>query len=61
MGNRMLKMELRDKRKRGRPKRRLTEVVSVDMWTVGVMVSLGVMEEDAKDRKRKQMTPCGNP
>ncbi len=59
MGNRILKMELPDKRKRGRPMRRCMEVVSVDRRAVGVIVSLGVMEEDAEERKRKQ-TPDRN-
>lgn len=56
IGRRMLKMERPDKRKRGRPKRRFTDVVMEDMQVVGAT------EEDAEDRKRwKQMIRCGDP
>ncbi|XP_061651845.1 uncharacterized protein LOC133488234, partial [Phyllopteryx taeniolatus] len=54
IGRRMMRMELPGKRARGRPKRRLMDVVREDMMAVGVR------EEDAGDRLSwKRMTRCG--
>lgn len=39
-------MELRGKRKRGRPKRRIMDVVTEDMQVVGVT------DQDAEERKK---------
>ncbi|XP_061621461.1 uncharacterized protein LOC133474126 [Phyllopteryx taeniolatus] len=56
IGRRMMRMELPGKRARGRPKRRLMDVVREDMMAVGVR------EEDAGDRLSwKRMTRCGDP
>ncbi|KAK4309959.1 hypothetical protein Pmani_018426 [Petrolisthes manimaculis] len=56
VGRWMLEMELPDKRKRGRPKRRFMDAVTEDMREVGVM------EEDARNRpKWKQVIRCGDP
>ena len=35
LGRKMIKMELPGKRKRGRPKRRLLNLVKEDMWEIG--------------------------
>ncbi|PME06485.1 hypothetical protein A8A06_13560 [Escherichia coli] len=56
IGQRMLKMELPGRRRRGRPQRRFMDVVKEDMQRVGVR------EEDARDRVRwRQMIRCGDP
>ena len=56
IGQRMLKMELPGRRRRGRPKRRYLDTVREDMRAVGLT------EEDAGDRVRwKQMFCCGDP
>lgn len=46
IGNRMLKLELPGKRKRGRPQRRFTKVVRANMQEVGVT------EEHEEDKRR---------
>ena len=52
----MLRMELPGKRKRGRPKRRFTDVVKEDMAEVEVT------EEDIVDRNnRRRKIRCGDP
>ena len=54
IGRRMLRMELPGKRKRGRPKRRLVDVVKEDMAEVEVK------EEDADDRSNWRLKiRCG--
>ena len=54
--SRMTRLELPARRPRGRPKRRLMDVVKEDIKSVGVR------GEDAEDRVRwKQMIPCGIP
>ena len=56
VGRKMMEMELWEKRKRGRPKRRFLDVVKEDMKEVGVK------EMDIKDRKMwKMMIRCGHP
>ena len=56
IGQRMLRMGLPGRRKRGRPKRRFLDAVREDMKAVGLT------EEDAGDRlKWKQMFCCGDP
>ena len=52
----MLRIELPGKRKRGRPKRRLMDVVKEDMADVEVT------EEDAEDRSNwRGKIRCGDP
>ena len=56
IGQRMLRMELPGKRRRGRPKRRFRDVVQEDMKAVGAR------EEDARDRARwRGLFCCGDP
>ena len=56
VGQRVLKMELPGRRKRGRPKRRYMDTISEDMR------DLGLTEEDAMDRlKWRQVIRCGDP
>ena len=56
IGRRMLRMELPGKRKWGRPKRRLMDVVKEDMAEVEVT------EEDTVDRNIwRRKIRCGNP
>lgn len=55
-GRRLLRMEPPGRRRRGRPKKRLMDVVIEDMQVVGVK------EEDAEDRARRtQMIRCSDP
>ena len=52
----MMEMELLEKRKRGRPKRRFLDVVKEDMREVGAK------ETDVEDRKMwRMMICCGHP
>ena len=56
VGRKMMEMELPGKRRRGRPKRRLLDVVKEDMGEVGVK------ETDIEDRKMwRMMIRCGHP
>ena len=56
VGRKMMEMELPEKRKRGRPKRRFLDVVKEDMK------ELGVKEMDIQDRKMcRIMIRCGHP
>ena len=56
IGQKMLRMGLPGRRKRGRPKRRFLDAVKEDMKVVGLT------EEDARDRvKWKRMFCCGDP
>ena len=56
MGRRLMRLELPDRRTRGRPKRRFMGVVKEDVKLVGVR------EEDVEDRvRRRQMISCGDP
>ena len=56
IGRRMLRMELPGKRKRGRPKGRLMDVVKEDMAEVEVT------EEDTVDRNNwRRKIRCGDP
>jgi len=53
---RVLRMRLPGKRRRGRPKRRYMDEVKEDMEEVGAV------EEDAEDRMRwKRLIRCGDP
>ena len=56
VGRKMMEMELPGKRRRGRPKRRFSDVVKEDMEEVGAK------ETDVEDRKMwKMMIRCGHP
>ena len=56
VGRKMMEMELPEKRRRGRPKRRFLDAVKEDMREVGVK------ETDVEDRKMwKMMIRCGHP
>ena len=56
VGRKMMEMELSEKRRRGRPKRRFLDVVKEDMGKVGAK------ETDVEDRKIwKMMIRCGQP
>ena len=56
VGQKVLKMELPGKRKRGRPKRRYMDALVEDMKAVGVK------EMDTQDRiKWRQSIRCGDP
>ena len=56
VGRKMMKIELPEKRKRGRPKRRFLDVVKEDMGEVGAK------ETDVEDRKIwRMMIRCGYP
>ena len=56
VGRKMMEMELPEKRRRGRPKRRFLDVVKEDMK------ELGVKEMDIEDRKLwRMMIRCGHP
>ena len=56
VGRKMMKMELLEKRRRGRPKRRFLDVVKEDMGEVGAK------EMDVEDRKMwRMMIRCGHP
>ena len=56
IGRRMLNMKLPGKRKRGRPKRRFTDVIKEDMLVIGVT------ERDVEDRQKwRRMIRCGDP
>ena len=56
IGRRMLRMELPEKRKRGRPKRRFMDVVKEDMAEVEVT------EEDTVDKNNcRRKIRCGDP
>ena len=52
----MLRLEVPGKSRRGRPKRKLIDVVREDMWVISVT------QQDARDRvKWKKMLCCGDP
>ena len=56
VGRKMMEMELPEKRKRGRPKRRFLDVVKEDMAEVGAK------ETDVEDREVwRMMIRCGHP
>ena len=56
VGRKMMEMELPEKRRRGRPKRRFLDAVKEDMQEVGVK------ETDVEDRKMwRMMICCGHP
>ena len=56
VGRKMMEMELPEKRKRGRPKRRFLDVLKEDMEEVGAK------EMDIEDRKMwRMMIRCGQP
>ena len=56
VGRKIMEMELPEKRKRGRPKRRFLDVVKEDMREVGAK------ETDVEDRKMwGMMIRCGHP
>ena len=56
VGRKIMEMELPEKRKRGRPKRRFLDAVKEDMREVGVK------ETDVEDRKMwRMMIRCGHP
>ena len=56
IGRRMLRMELPDKRKRGRPKRRFMDGIREDMKAIGAK------DNDTEDRVRwRGMIRCGDP
>ena len=56
IGQRMLRLEVPGKRRRGRPKRKFTDVVREDMRAIGVT------EQDARDRvKWREMACCSDP
>ena len=56
VGRKMMEMELSEKRRRGRPKRRFLDVVKEDMGKVGEK------ETDVEDRKIwRMMIRCGQP
>ena len=56
IGRKMMEMELLEKRRRGRPKRRFLDVVKEDMGEVGAK------ETDVEDRKVwRMMLHCGHP
>ena len=56
LGRKMMEMELLEKRRRGRPKRRFLDLVKEDIGEVGVK------EMDVEDRKIwRMMIRCGHP